>query len=163
MEIWAHAKYYVRIDYRLMASCCPDDTSRINACIALDDYVESGAAPIKNIQYIDKNWLDQAIYNYDEEVTHSQSPSDQLARVMGYHEDERNIAGIIILGETDYTIPLMRSPPFPALETGRAPKDAQIFCMLHRSNAASAKGASEWERRYVGSYIPRPLAKAADH
>ena len=152
--------FCIRIDYS-QKTCCSASVSRIEGLVSVIDYIrtrEKNGIPVdweaKRLQSIDREWLEQQIYDYKEEnPLETLSPANQLARTVELHKDDPSSAAIVILGETDYCIPLMGAPPFRPYESGRLPKETQIFRNWQKFHALSKKYV--WEREYMGTYSPQ--------
>jgi hypothetical protein len=101
---------------------------------------------------VDKLWIEQRLFEL-EEKGYFQSSSNIVNQATGIFESHRSpmgTAGIIILGELDYCLPIMHCAPFPLKP--RMPRETEIFQMdgIH--------GESEsWERTFLGTYTPKPL------
>ncbi len=110
----------------------------------------------ERLKAFDREWLDQAIYYAGEdEIVQTPSPEDQLTQIVGHHyrhHSDEFTAAIVILGEADYCIRLVDAGPFPPIESGRVPRENQIFMMCQRYKTQSA--GLRWEREYVGNYSP---------
>ena len=149
--------FCIRIDYS-QKTCCSASVSRIEGLVSVIDYItmrEKNGVPddweAERLRSIDREWLEQQIYDYKEEnPLETLSPANQLARTVELHKDNRSSAAIVILGETDYCIPLMGAPPFRPYESGRLPKETQIFRNWQKYHALSKKWL--WEREYMGTY-----------
>ncbi len=103
---------------------------------------------------IDREWLERQIYEYTKEDRLSMlSPKNQLARVVELHSKEPSCAAIVMLGEADFSIPLMGVPPFRPFESGRLPRETQLFKIFGQYN--SVVQHSIYEREYMGTYSPR--------
>lgn len=126
--------FCIRIDHRQMTSCSAS-VSRIEGLISVnddpreeekgemvDDYI------VQRLKLFDREWLEQEIYDYTEEDRLARfSPENQLARIAELHRNEESCAGIVLLGETDYCVPLVGAPPFPPFEPGRGPRETQLY------------------------------------
>ena len=79
------------------------------------------------LMLIDRDWLEQRLYEYEEEQYRrsSRHPSNILMDILDPHEYHTNITGIHILGEADQCVPIMQSPPFPS--AARMPRETWSF------------------------------------
>ena len=106
------------------------------------------------LKVFDREWLDHAIYHAGEDETiQTASPEDQLSQIIGHHRTDEHTAAIVILGEADYCISLVDAGPFPPIESGRVPREDQIFMMFQRY--ITQRSVWRWEREYVGNYSPK--------
>lgn len=153
--------FCIRIDHRQMTSCSAS-VSRIEGLINVNDYLKEAEKQIslddvkvEQLKSFDREWLERQIYDYTEEDRLATlSPEIQLARIAEFHKSEASCAGIILLGETDYCVPLMGVPPFPPFEPGRLLRETQLYQFSQVwSNRASRHKI--WERHYMGTYSPK--------
>ena len=83
-----------------------------------------------DLTLIDRLWVEQRLYDIEEETDLPQ-PISKLAemggKILSSHDSDEKTAGIVILGESTYCLPIMRSRPFPS--TARMPKETEIFQM----------------------------------
>ena len=129
-----HLDIRIRVDYR-QSTGCSISSSRIDGLVLLIDYIKSEETKLyvseqdnKKLEAIDRQWLEQIVYDYEEEVQiTTPSPATQLSHVFRPHKNEELCAAIIILGEADYCIPLVESPPFPPFKPGRTPQETQLY------------------------------------
>ena len=162
-----HLDIRIRVDYRQSTSCSMS-SSRIDGLVSLIDYIktEESKSQIsenadKRLKAIDRQWLEQIVYDYEEEVQMTtQSPANQLCHIVRPHQDESLCAAIIILGEADYCIPLMEAPPFPPSKPGRTPQETQLYRMFQTFDSTALKPHWSWRRHYMGTYSRKePLKK----
>ena len=154
-------EFHIRIDHHRPASCCPS-TSNIDGLISIVQYLKEaerqdlGSRYAEMLKAFDREWLDHAIYHASEdEIVQRPSPEDQVSHIMGYYNSRKECqrtAAIVILGEADYCIRLMDASPFPPIESGRVPREDQIFMMYQRY---IRPGEWRWQREYVGNYSPK--------
>ena len=154
--------FVVRIDHHLKA-CCSAPFSRVDGLVSVIDYIKAQEQldtladwDSAYLGSIDREWVEQQIVYYTEE-DHSATPSpaSQLRRIAGYHRGEKTCAAIVMLGEADYTIPLMGAPPLPPLESGPLPRETYIF--KHEQNFSQPR-MWYWDRMFIGTYTPsKPL------
>lgn len=161
-------EFHIRIDRHRPTSCCPS-MSNIDGLISIVQYLKeeernvlvSGYAKI--LKAFDREWLDRAIYYAGaDEIVQTASSEDQRSRIIGYYSTRKayqRAAAVVILGEADYCIRLMDASPFPPIESGRVPREDQIFMMRQRFLRPSKW---RWQREYVGNYPQRALLSAVD-
>lgn len=156
----------VRVDYRLQSSCSIA-SSGINGIQSIISYIKElenlaslGISQEERLKFIDRQWLEQAVYNYEDETeTMSKSPADQVSQIVKDHTHEQTCAALVILGEADYCIPLVGAPPFPPLSLGKVPQETELYQMSQQWGQAAVK--RHWTRRYMGTYtaMPPPVKK----
>ena len=152
--------FYIRIDNRQRTSCSAS-ASRIEGLLSIVDYIkELERAELDRkradiLKLIDREWLERCIYSYTEEDDlATPSATDELARIAKFHSSDGRYGAIILLGETDYSVPLMGVPPFPPFEPGQIPRETQLFKMKQKKSHPWS-----WEREFIGMYTPsEPLA-----
>lgn len=109
-----YVEFKIRIDPQRMTSCSMS-VSRIEGLISvIEQLKETEIRPFidnqtaSRLQSIDREWLERQVYEYTEEDRLSMlSPKNQLARIVEFHSQEPSCAAIIMLGEADFSIPLM--------------------------------------------------------
>lgn len=104
---------------------------------------------------IDRIWVEQRLYEIEEETDlpqHISRLAEMGGKVLSSHDSDESTAGIIILGELTYCLPIMRSRPFPSKP--RIPKETEMFQLKRPWDATIAK--YEWQRKFLGTYTPRP-------
>ena len=153
-------EFCVRIDHRQKTSCSAS-ISRIEGLISVLDYLKEREKngliynyEASRLKAIDREWLEREIYDYTEEdCLAALSPADQLARIaeLHRHNTKYSCAAIVLLGEADYCVPLMRAPPFPPFDPGRMHGETQIFRFEQRWNAQHFG----FEKEYMGTYSPK--------
>lgn len=159
----AFVDFCVRIDHRQKTSC-PSSASRIEGLISVVDYLKEEETNVgylmsdmivKYLKWIDREWLEQQIYDYTEaDRLATPSPANQLTRIARFHGEEHSCAAIVLLGEADYCVPLMEAPPFRPFESGRLPRETQLFRYSQKYNYSTLDDLY-WERKYMGTYSPR--------
>ena len=147
-------EFYIRIEHRLK-TCCSASSSRIEGLVSVVDYItrtEIGSSQldttVEKLKVIDREWLERQIYDYTEaDRFETLSPADQLTRIARTHRFSPNpsVAAIIMLGEVDYNVPLMVAPPFRPFESGRLPRENQLFRNWLGFQCS-------WEREFLGTY-----------
>ncbi|KAG9235709.1 hypothetical protein BJ875DRAFT_440086 [Amylocarpus encephaloides] len=118
-------EFLVRPDDRLVLSCC----SQKDRSLGLASLIEK----VREIEG---------------------SPSliaEMGGRVLSSHYSEERTAGIVILGELGYCLPIMRSPPFAS--KARIPKETEIFQM--KKIVVNGKFTGNWVRQFLGTYTPK--------
>jgi hypothetical protein len=157
----------VRVDYRQPTSCSLS-SRRIDGLASLIDYIKRQESSSKmtesikaKLKIIDRQWLEQTIYDYDEDVQiTTPSPANRLSHIVRPHTDKDLCAAIIILGEADYCIPLMGSAPFPPFKPGRMPQETQLYRSIQGYDSIVPSVNWHWQRHYMGTYSPKkPLTK----
>ena len=151
--------FVIRIDHRLK-TCCSASFSRVEGLVSVIDYVKerekSGRLEhreVARLETIDREWVEQNIFDYTEEGDLATiSPVNQLGRIAGLHKGEKSCAAIVMLGEADYSIPLMGVPPFSPLESGTLPRETYIF---KNTQKYSNPGRWYWDRVCIGTYTSR--------
>jgi hypothetical protein len=143
----------VRPDDSLSSSCCSNTDRSIGLASlveAIKNYEISGDNSLSYLELVDKSWIERRLFEIDE-VGQLQPSTNILGMAQGIfksHESPRECAGIIILGELDFCLPIMHCPPFP--RKSRIPRETEVFRM--------SKGlGSSWTRKYLGTYTPKPL------
>ena len=158
-------EFHIRIDHYRPTSCCPS-ISNIDGLISIVQYLKEEERKelvgrwAETLKAFDREWLDHAIYYAgSDEIKQTASPEDQLNRIIGYHNEDQRTAAIVILGEADYSIRLMDAGPFPPIESGRVPREDQIFMMSQRyrytTQYTTQRLEMRWHREYVGNYSPK--------
>ncbi|KAL8951459.1 MAG: hypothetical protein Q9222_002560 [Ikaeria aurantiellina] len=148
---------HVRVDYHLQTSCSVSSIG-INGLQSLADYIREDEKLINLPDYhvmrlraIDRQWLEQTIYDYEEEIeTLTLSPASRLSKILAAHNMEDDCAAVLILGEADYSIPLIGSPPFPPLKLGKVPQQTEMY----RLKQAFEEGWY-WQRDYMGTFTSK--------
>ena len=147
--------FYIRIDNRRRTSCSAS-ASRIEGLRSIVDRLKEIERDLKLgdadlVKLIDREWLERCIYSYTEEDDlATPSPTEELGRIAKFHIGDERCGAIILLGETDYSVPLMGAPPFPPFEPGRIPRETQLFKMEQKK-----KFPCPWEREFIGTYTPK--------
>jgi hypothetical protein len=154
-------EFYVRPDDRLISSCCPNE-DRSLGLTSLVRTIKDREATEWNATYLsspfrrlDRQWMEQRLFEI-EETEHVQSfeSSCTLAgKLFNSHRSERTTAGIVILGELEYCLPIMQSAPF--VPKPRIPRETEIFQMHNLYE--DSEGKRVWNRTYLGTYTPKPI------
>ena len=151
--------FVIRIDHRLK-TCCSASFSRVEGLVSVIDFIKEkekndllANGEVALLETIDREWVEQHVVDYTEEDDLATlSPANQLGRIAGFHKQEHFCAAIVMLGEADYSIPLMGVPPFPPLESGPLPRETYIFKNEQKN---SHPGRWDWNRVFIGTYTPR--------
>ena len=122
-----------------------------------------GSRYAETLKAFDREWLDHAIYHAGEdEIVQTPSPKDQLSHIIGHHDTDQHTAAIVVLGEADYCIRLVDAGAFPHIESGRVPREDQIFMMRQRDIYTTQRRECWWEREYEAITPQRPPLSAVD-
>ncbi|KAK3178219.1 hypothetical protein OEA41_000352 [Lepraria neglecta] len=129
----------------------------IDGVVSLIDYIKSEESKSfvpeydnKKLEAIDRQWMEQIVYDYEEEVQiTTPSPATQLSHIFRPHTKEKLCAAIIVLGEADYCLPLVESPPFPPFKPGRTPQETQLYRLTQDYSQETHRF---WRRHYMGTY-----------
>lgn len=153
-----YLRYTTRVDDRISAICCPGST-KIGRLISLvtivkqieaTDNTQTTGLNIGWIEYIDRVWIEQRVYQLEEEFYAQSTPRSTIAQgeeLFAELQCEYKETGIVILGELDHCLWMLQTQPFPW--KARIPKEAEIFKL------AKTPTGSAWERTYLGTYTPR--------
>lgn len=154
----AYFRFLIRPNDRLVSSCCSQNDRSIGLASIIEKMEEMEHSGIKvtgNLTLIDRIWVEQRLYEIEEETDLPQ-PISKLAemgvKVLSSHESDETTAGIVILGELTYCLPIMQSRPFPS--TARMPKETEIFQMTKQFVIGHQK--HYWKRKFLGTYTPKP-------
>jgi hypothetical protein len=153
----AYFKFRIRPDDRLVSSCCFRNDRTIGLTSMIERFKEIDSSPTMaitdDLTLIDRLWVEQRLYDIEEETDLPQ-PISKLAemggKILSSHDSDEKTAGIVILGELAYCLPIMRSRRFPS--TARMPKETEIFQMKKKL----VNGKYFWQRKFLGTYIPKP-------
>jgi len=150
-----HLSFYIRIDDRLSASCC--STSAISERLEslLSELKEGKYSRIfleKAIEYIDRLWLEQRLYEIDGEadrdpITLETQFSDHLRCVYDCSDLTKPLAAILLIGESDLINKVMNTRPFHA--SPRVPQPNQFFRIDRRY--LSQIREYRYDRKFLGS------------
>lgn len=151
--------FVIRIDHRL-ETCCSASFSRVEGLVSVIDYIKEKEKSdtllnweVEVLEAIDREWVEQQVGDYTEEDhLASLPPTSQLARIASFHKKELSCAAIVILGEADYSIPMMGAPYFHLLEPGTLPRETSIF---RNVPVRSQSDEWYWVREYMGTYTSR--------
>lgn len=154
-------KFLVRPDDRLVSSCCFQEDRSLGLASLIENIreIESTPSLANHLDCTDRIWVEQRLYEIEEETDLPQ-PSSKIAemggKVLSSHDSVEDTAGIVILGELGYSLPIMRSPPFASKP--RIPKETEIFQMKYKW----VDGKYNWTRKFLGTYLPKaaPIASS---
>ena len=149
----------IRPDYRQYTNCSIW-SSRIDGISSLIDFIKVQESKDslhlnENLKVLDRQWMEQVVYNY--EGDNQIAAADPLSHIAKSHKskDGASCAAIVVLGEADYCISLMRAAPFPRLRLEKV-RETQLY----RHKQELEEGAWFWRRYYMGDYAPKePLEK----
>ena len=149
--------FHIRIDHHRPISCCPSMTN-IDGLISIVEYLKEAERLrvlagnfAEMVKAFHRERLDHAIYHAaEDEIAHTPSPEDRLGQIIGHHHEDEYTAAIVILGQADYCIRLVHAGPFPTIESGRVPREDQMFKLSQRYIAQNA--GRRWGREYVRKY-----------
>jgi hypothetical protein len=150
-----HIRAVVRVDDRISSSCFPTTADRIvvlQSMLAHLDTLEPYVGwPWK---YVDRTWLDQKLYLLESDFTATGSylRMSNTIDIFSKENYEDPFAGLIIVGEVDFCIPLLQAEPFPW--TPRVPREYEIY-------ETTCRGL-EYHRKYTGRLAPRPPPTETD-
>jgi hypothetical protein len=152
----AYFRFRIRPDDRLVSSCCSQNDRSIGLASIIEKMKEKEHSEVTgNLTLIDRIWVEQRLYEIEEETDLPQ-PISKLAemggKVLSSHESDETTAGIIILGELIYCLPIIRSRPFPSKP--RIPKETEMFQMKRTWDSSTMNYA--WQRKFLGTYTPKP-------
>ena len=151
--------FHIRIDYRQVTSCCAPLSGIDGICSVIDhlrdrernDEAHYAFYPDR-IKFIDREWLDQEEYRAEElQEDPKSSRESQILRIVKHHGKAENVAGVVVLGEADYCVPLLGADPFPSIEPGSRARENMMFMLTQEHS-----GAWHWQRRYLGNYSSKP-------
>lgn len=148
--------FHIRIDYLLATSCCAPSSGIDGICSVIDRLVgvetNESEPLIRGMQAMDREWLEQTVDRAGElEEASESSPESEITRIVGYHSGEKKLAAIVILGETDYCVPLLSVRPFPSFEAGSRFRDNMMFMLKQ-----TTESPGQWRRSYLATYSPKP-------
>ncbi len=152
-------KFLVRPDDRLVSSCCSrkDRSLGLASLIQTTREIEGPPFLANNLLLIARVWVEQRLQEAEEERDLPQ-PISTIAEMGGKvlaahhpHRSEGKTAGIVILGELRYSLPIMRSPPFSS--NPRRPKETEIFQLELRQ----FYGKYSWRSTFLGTYTPKAV------
>jgi hypothetical protein len=139
----------VRVDDRISSSCLHSTADRITvlqSILAHSDSLEP--SPSLPWTYLDRIWLDQRLYALENDLAALDDTLRMSRAVDIFSADnyEEPFAGLIIVGEVDFCIPLLQAEPFPW--EPRFPRECEIHEVTY-----SGLG---YKRKYAGRFALRP-------
>ncbi|KAK0516272.1 hypothetical protein JMJ35_000875 [Cladonia borealis] len=148
----------VRIDDRLRATCCQVSSGAAGLAAVVDQIrsIEMDSKTMypsflgKNIKYIDRDWIDQRLYDQEDEVF--QIPAVGGARSLSFIFDRlptKDLAALIVLGERDHLVPMLQYSPFQRSE--RILRENQFFNVKREE----IDGERRWSLKYLGSFTAK--------
>ena len=149
---------FVRIDDRLPATCC-QVSSGTAGLVAVVDQIRSIEMDGKtlfppyhgeNIKHIDRDWIDQRLYDQEDEVFQMSAVGG--ARSLSFIFDRlplKDLAAMIILGERDHLVPMLKYSPFQTSE--RILRENQFF----KVKREIIDEEWSWSLKYLGSFTPK--------
>ena len=146
--------FFIRIDHR-QKTCCSASFSSVEGLISVIDYIKEREKnnpfmenrEVARLGAIDREWIERNIGDHiEEDHLATLFPASQLARIA---KEVTNCAAVVMLGEADYSIPLMGVPPFRPLESGPLPRETYIF---RNEQKFSPSGKWCWDRVFMGTY-----------
>ncbi len=151
-------QFCVRVDARLTATSCQisSTTAGLAAIVEQIRSIEMDGNHLhflgrgKNIAYIDRDWIDQRLYDQEDEMFQISAVGE--ARSLSFIFDRlpsEKLAAVIILGERDHLVPMLRYLPFQRL--GRPPREDQFFQVKRERNG----NEWSWYLKYRGSFTAK--------
>ena len=153
----------VCIDDRLSATCC-----QVSSCTAglaaIIDQIRSiemegkhlyPSHLVKNIRFIDRDWIDQRLDEQADEVF--QMPAGGTSRSLSFIFDRlpsKDLAAVIILGERDHLVPMLQYSPFQTSE--RILRENEFF-QVKRENVDNEWS---WSLKYLGTFTAKKSPSA---
>ena len=141
----------IRIDDRLSATCCQHGLAR-DRFVSILDKVRGETKETYWTRYIDQMWLEQRIYELEEEKVHFQAGPKQAARFRFLYREEsypllETVAAIILIGEETQLREVMTSKSIP--KHPRVPSATEIYAIC-QTNSYPLR------RNYLGTYVRNP-------
>ena len=151
-------RFLVRPDDRLISSCCSNTDRSIGLVSLLEKFREyelHSSSSLKNLERIDKVWIERWLFEIEEtdEVQDTTNVAELFGAILQSHESPKSCAGIVLLGELEYCLPIMHCHPLPLKP--RIPREAEVYQMV------PSFSSSPWTRKYLGTYTPQPLPTSA--
>lgn len=157
-----YLKYLTRVDDRVSAICCSEST-KINRLVSLlnmvkrieaTDISQTTGFSISWINFIDRVWIEQRVYQLEEDLYAEITPGSVIHggdELFAELQSEVKETGIIILGELNQCFWMLQTHPFPW--KARVPKETEIYRL------AKTRTSSAWKRTYLGTYTPRGFGR----
>lgn len=153
-------RYMVRVDDRMSASCCPEETkfARLSSIVGNMKEIEISQTPgaiADWIKYVDRVWIEQRIYQLEDEI-YDQAVSTKFERTKELlKEIEGGFNwGCVFLGEVEHCAWMMQTAPFPW--KAKMPKESEIYFLQWKNNL-------DWERKYIGTFTPRSFKATSSY
>jgi hypothetical protein len=142
-------KVLVRVDDRISTTCFRSTVDRVTVLQSLLAHLDT-LEPQPDFPWtaLDRTWLDQRLYTLESDLA---APSGSLATasslgIFSLENDPGPFAGMIIVGEVDFCIPLLQAEPFPW--TPRFPRECEVYEITHVG--------SMYKQKYISKFAPRP-------
>ena len=152
-------QYCVRIDGRLAATCCqdPSGTAGLAAVVEQIRSIEMDGKRsypfyfMRKIEYIDRDWIDERLYEQEDEVFQTSAVGE--ARSFSFIFDQfkviKDLAAVIILGERDHLVPMLQYSPFQTSE--RTLRENQFFQVKREQIDSEWR----WSLKYLGNFTAK--------
>jgi hypothetical protein len=162
--------FRIRIDERLPSSCYegPQALGRLTSLDRrITDILENShpkdPSKIRDINNIDRPWLEQRIFKLEEETagsSRSEDPFGTLSDIFASSGDKiLASAAVIILGEVDYCTLVLED--IFKFKSARKPREADLWEL--RPVWDIAIQGEKWERKYLGTYTRRQRPNPIQH
>ena len=157
-------QFCVRIDDRLTATCCRASSGTAGLAAVIDQIrsIEMDGNHLyplqlgKNIKYIDRDWIDQRLYDQEDELFQASAFDEGTSLAFIFEKFlAKNVAAVIVLGERDHLVPMLQYSPFQKSE--RTLRENQFFNV--RREVVAAIGWS-WSLKYLGSFTAKKTQSA---
>ncbi|KAH0542808.1 hypothetical protein FGG08_002856 [Glutinoglossum americanum] len=139
----------VRLDIRLVSSCCQDrdGLDKIDELLKGVKHIERVShyplyGDAGDLEYLDRPWIEQRLHLEREEEDQPKVYYNRNYR-FSFSPSDRDCSVIVMLGEVDHILPIMHSPPFP--QKARVPQETEIYKM--KSTLGSG-----YSRDFLGSF-----------
>ena len=148
-------RFAIRIDHLLPSSCCASAPGLDGICSIIDHWIDSERKfkfdddwAVNRIRSVDREWLEEREYAAeDSKVLSSEA---QLAKIALAHSEDHHTAAIVIMGEADFCMRMMNTPPFPPFDPGHKFRDNMMFEFSQQYSWS--QHFYQWHRRYLGTY-----------
>lgn len=154
----------VRPDDRLVSSCCyqEDRSFGLASLMTKVREIESLPSVVNDLDHLDRTWIEQRLFALEETELpqHSDNIDEMGVQVLSSHHSDSKTAGIVILGEVGYSLPIMDAAPFTTI--GRTPKETEMWQMKR----LQVDDRQKWTRKYLGTFTPKPtpiISPAVSH
>ena len=157
-------RFCVRIDDRLTATCCQASsaTARLAAVvdqirsIEMDDKHQYPSYQGTNIKYIDRDWIDQRLYDQEDELFHTLAVGEARSLSFIFNQFPTTyMAAVIVLGERDHFVPMLQYSPFQ--ESNRTLRENQFFLVKRK---VVTTNEWSWSLKYLGSFTAKKTQPA---